>query len=104
MFWDEVRCSRIELPSEAVRAAMNRVSNSERDDSMQFEKVAILTLSTIGLFGILLLTETVMTAQNQPTKDDLAAIGEAQLTNQANLSRYTWQETQFISVNGKAVD
>jgi hypothetical protein len=46
----------------------------------------------------------VVTAQNLPTRDELAAIGQAQLTNQTKLSHYTWQETQFISVNGEAVD
>lgn len=71
---------------------------------MDFAKVAMLKSSTAVLFGLLVLTDTVVTAQNLPTKDELAAIEQAQLTNQTKLSHYTWQETRFISVNGEAVD
>lgn len=71
---------------------------------MNLAKVAMLKPSAVVLFGLLFLTDVVVTAQNLPTKDELAAIGQAKLTNQARLSRYTWLETQFISVNGEAVD
>ncbi len=71
---------------------------------MDLTKLAMLKLSAVALFGMLFLTDTVVTAQNLPTRDELAAIGQAQLTNQTKLSRYTWQETQFVSVNGERVD
>lgn len=71
---------------------------------MDFAKVAMPKCSAVVLFGLLLLTDTVVTAQAQATKEELAAIEQAQLTNQKRLSRYTWQETQFTSVNGEAVD
>ena len=67
-------------------------------------KVAIVKLSAVVLLVMLFLTDTIVAAQNLPTKDELAAIGEAQSTNQPKLSHYTWLETQFISVNGEAVD
>ena len=66
--------------------------------------MAMLKLTAVVLFGMLLLIVPSATAQNLPTKDELAAIGEAQLTSQTKLSNYTWQETQFISVSGEAVD
>ena len=69
---------------------------------MNLPKVAMLKLSV--LFGTLFVTATVVTAQNLPTEDKLAAIEQAELANQTKLSHYTWQETQFISVNGEAVD
>jgi hypothetical protein len=71
---------------------------------MDFAKVTMPKLSAVVLFGMLFLTDTVVNAQDLPTKNELAAIGQAQLTNQTKLSHYTWQETQFISVNGEAVD
>ncbi len=71
---------------------------------MDLAKMAMLKLSAVVLFGMLFLTGTVVTAQNLPTKDELAGIGQAELTNQTKLSHYTWQQTQFISVNGEAVD
>ena len=71
---------------------------------MNVAKVAMLKLSAVVLFGMPLLTDTMVTAQISLIKDELAAIGQAQLTNQTKLSHYTWQETQFISVNGEAVD
>ena len=83
---------------------MNRVSNFERDEYMDLAKVAMLKSSAAVLFGLLLLTDVLVTAQNPSVKEELAAIEQAQLTNQTKLSHYTWQETQFISVNGEAVD
>jgi hypothetical protein len=71
---------------------------------MDVAKVAMLKLAAVVLFGVPLLTSPLVTAQNLLTKDELAAIGEAQSTNQTKLSHYTWQETQFISVRGEAVD
>jgi hypothetical protein len=71
---------------------------------MGHAKAAILKLSAVVLSGIVFLANTVVTAQNLLTKDELAAIEQTELTNQAKLSHYTWQETQFISVNGEAVD
>jgi hypothetical protein len=71
---------------------------------MDLARVAMLKLSAAVLFGTLFLTDTVVTAQNLPTKAELAAVGQAELTNETKLSPYTWQETQFILVNGKAVD
>ena len=71
---------------------------------MDLTKVAMLKLSAVVLFGLLFLTDIVVTAQNLLTKEELAAIEQAELTDQTKLSHYTWQETQFISVNGEAVD
>jgi|HubBroStandDraft_6_1064221.scaffolds.fasta_scaffold360694_1 hypothetical protein len=71
---------------------------------MDLAKMAMPKLSAVVIFGMLFLTDTVVPAQNLPTKDELAAIGQAQLMNQTKLSHYTWQETQFISVNGETVD
>jgi hypothetical protein len=71
---------------------------------MDLAKVAMLKPSAVVIFGMLFLTGTVVAAQNLPTKEELAVISQAQLTNQIKLSNYTWQETQFISVNGTAVD
>jgi hypothetical protein len=71
---------------------------------MDLAKVAMLKPSAVVIFGMLFLTDTVVAAQNLPTKEELAAVSQAQLTNQIKLSNYTWQETQFISVNGKVVD
>jgi hypothetical protein len=71
---------------------------------MGLAKVAMLKPSAAVLFGLLFLTDTVVAAQNRPTKGELAAIGKAELTNQARLAHYTWQETQVISVKGEAVD
>jgi hypothetical protein len=71
---------------------------------MNLAKVAMLKRSVVAGLGMLLLTGTVVTAQNLTTKDELAAIEQAQITNQKRLSRYAWQETQLISVNGEAVD
>src|ERR1700685_1690853 len=84
--------------------AMNKVSNSERDESMDLAKVAMLRRSAVAVLGMILLTDTVVIPQNLPTKDEVAAIGQAQLTNQTKLSHYTWQETQFISIKGEVVD
>jgi hypothetical protein len=67
---------------------------------MNLAKVAMLKRSVVAGLGMLLLTGTVVTAQNLTTKDELAAIEQAQITNQKRLSRYAWQETQLISVNG----
>jgi len=71
---------------------------------MDLAKAAMLKLSAVALFGMFFLTDTGVTAQNLPTKDEMAAIGQAELMNRTKLSHYTWQETQFISVNGEAVD
>ena len=71
---------------------------------MNLAKVAMLKSSAAVLFGLLFLTDVVVTAQDLSTKKELAAIEQAELTNQETLSHYTWQETQFISVNGEAVD
>lgn len=56
------------------------------------------------LFGLLSLTVVAVVAQNRPGKAELAAIEQSQLTNQQTLSRYTWQETRLVSLNGEAVD
>jgi len=53
-------------------------------------------------FGLLLVMGTVVNAQNLLTKEELAAIEQADLANQAKLPHYTWQEIQFISVNGES--
>ena len=71
---------------------------------MKVVTVAILKPSAAVLFGLLFLSDTVVSAQNLPAKDELAAIAQAQLTNQTKLSHYTWQETQIVSVKGEAVD
>jgi hypothetical protein len=71
---------------------------------MDLTKAAMLKSSATALFGLLFLTGSVVTAQNLPTKDELAAIEQAQLANQTKLSHYTWLETQLISVNEEAVD
>ena len=62
---------------------------------MNLAKMAMLRLSAVALFGMLFLTDTVVTAQNLPAKEELAAIEQEKSTNQDRLSRYTWQETQF---------
>jgi hypothetical protein len=71
---------------------------------MDLAKVAMLKSSAAVLFGLLFLTNVVVIAQNPLTKKELAAFEQAELTNQAKLFHYTWQEIQFISVNGEAVD
>jgi hypothetical protein len=71
---------------------------------MDLAKVAMLKSSAAVLFGLLLLTDGVVIAQNLLAKEELAAIEQAELTNQTRLSHYTWQEIQVISVNGEAVD
>jgi hypothetical protein len=72
---------------------------------MSLAKVAMLnSLAAVVLFGMLLLTDTVVTAQNLPSKDELVAIEQAELSNQTMLSHYRWQEIQLISVKGEAVD
>ncbi len=71
---------------------------------MDLAKMAMLKSSAAVLFGLLFLTGVVVTAQNLLTKDELVAIEQAELTTQTKLSHYTWQEIQFISVNGEAVD
>jgi hypothetical protein len=71
---------------------------------MDLMKAAVLKPSAALLFALLFLTNIVAAAQNLLTKNELAAIGQEQLTNQAKLSHYTWQETQIISVNGEAVN
>ena len=71
---------------------------------MDLARVAMLKLSAIVFFGLLLVSNTGMTAQSLPTKDELAAIEEAQLLNQTKLANYSWEETQFISIDGEAVD
>jgi len=71
---------------------------------MDRAKVTMLKPSAAVLVGLLVLMDVAVTAQNLLTKDELAAIEHAELKNQRKLSHYTWQETQFISVNGEAVD
>ena len=71
---------------------------------MDLARVMILKCLAALLFGLLLLANTVVTAQNLPIKEEVAAIGQAQSTNQTKLSHYAWQETQFISLKGEAVD
>ena len=71
---------------------------------MNLAKVAMSKRSAVTLFGMLLLADTVAMTQNLPSKEELAAVEQAQLTNQTKLSHYMWQETQLISVNGNAVD
>jgi hypothetical protein len=61
--------------------------------------------TSVSLFaGLLFLADIAGIAQNSPDKDEFVSIGEAQRMNQAKLSRYTWQETQIISVSKEAVD
>jgi hypothetical protein len=88
----------------AVRSAMNRYLVFESGECMAIAKVATLKSSAAVLFGLLFLTDVVAIAQNPSTKEELAAIEQAELTNQTKLSHYTWQEIQFVSVNGDAVD
>ena len=83
---------------------MNTYLASKEMSYMNPTKVTMLKSSAVLIFGLLFVTGVVATAQDLPTKDELAAIEQAQLTNQTKLSHYTWQETQFISVNGEAVD
>jgi hypothetical protein len=71
---------------------------------MNLAKAAILKSSAAVLFGLLFLTDVMVTAQNPLAKEELAAIEQAELTNQTKLSHYTWQEIQFISVNAEPVD
>ena len=71
---------------------------------MDIAKELMLKRAAAMLLGLLLLSHAVATAQSLPAKEELAAIEQAQVTNQTKLSRYAWQETQFSSVNGKAVD
>jgi hypothetical protein len=71
---------------------------------MDLAKVTMLKSVAVVLLGLLVLMGVAVTAQNLLTKDELAAIEHAELKNQTKLSHYTWQETQFISVNGEAVD
>jgi hypothetical protein len=71
---------------------------------MDLAKIPMLKSSAAVLLGLLFLTNVVTAAQNSLTKEELAAINQAELTNQTKLTRYTWQEIQFISVNGEAVD
>ncbi|HSY12773.1 MAG TPA: hypothetical protein VK976_11330 [Verrucomicrobiae bacterium] len=71
---------------------------------MDLTKTAMLKSSAAVLFGLLCLTDVVVPAQNPSTNDELAAIEQAESANQTKLSRYTWQETQVISVNGEVVD
>ena len=67
-------------------------------------KIAMMRRSAVAVLGMILLTDAVVIPQNLPTKDEAAAIGQAELTNQTKLSHYTWQETQFISIKGEVVD
>jgi hypothetical protein len=76
----------------------------ERDEYMHLAKVAKLMSLGAMLCGLLFLTNVGVAAQNLVTKEELAAIEQAELTNQTKLSHYTWQEVQFISINGNAVD
>lgn len=71
---------------------------------MDLAKVTIPKPSAVVIFGLLVLTNMAVIAQNSSTKEELAAIEHVELKNQTKLSHYTWQETQFISVNGEAVD
>ena len=66
--------------------------------------MTMLKSAVVVLLGLLVLMSVAVTAQNLLTKDELAAIEHANLKNQTKLSHYTWQETQFISINGEAVD
>jgi hypothetical protein len=83
---------------------MNRLPISEGDGYMDMAKALMAKRSALMLLGLVFLIGPVVTAQNPATKDELAAIGQAQLTNQIKLSHYAWQETQFISIKGEAVD
>jgi hypothetical protein len=71
---------------------------------MDLAKVAMLKSSAAVLVVLLFIADGVVAAQTPSTKEELAAIEQAELTNQAKLSRYTWQEIQFVSVNAEAVD
>lgn len=71
---------------------------------MEFVKLQMLRRFAVVHAGLLLLTGAPVTAQNPQTKEELAAIEKVQATNQKQLSQYSWQETQFISVNGETVD
>ena len=66
--------------------------------------MTMLKSAVVVLLGLLVLMSVAVTAQNLLTKDELAAIEHANLKNQTKLSHYTWQETQFISISGEAVD
>jgi hypothetical protein len=71
---------------------------------MCFAKMTMLKSLATVLAGLLLSIDVVVAAQNLSTKQELAAIQQAEMANRTRLSHYTWQEVQFISVNGKAVD
>ena len=90
------------LPSKAQHP--RSMPDFESGECMAVAKVATLKSSAAVLFGLLLLTDVLVAAQNLSTKEELAALDQAELTNQTKLSHYTWQEIQFISVNGDAVD
>ncbi len=49
---------------------------------MDVAKVVMLKLAAVVLFGMPLLIVPLVTAQNLPSKDELEAIEEVQLTNQ----------------------
>ena len=67
-------------PSPVSRSIRNeQVSSFERDEYMDLAKVAMLKSSAAVLFGLLFLTDAVVTAQNLSTKDELAAIEQARV-------------------------
>jgi len=87
----------------AIRSEM-KVGSFGREAYMYLAKATTLKSAAVVLLGLLVLTSVAVTAQNLLSKDELAAIEHAESKNQTKLSHYTWQETQFISINGEAVD
>src|SRR5579862_1707574 len=79
------------------------MSRLERDEDMDLAKMMVKPSAAV-LFGLLFLTSIVTIAQELSTKEELTAIEQAEAANRTKLSHYTWQETQFISVNEEAVD
>jgi hypothetical protein len=81
-----------------------KVGSFGRDEYMDLAKATTLKSAAVVLLGLFVLMSVAVTAQNLLSKDELAAIEHADSKNQTKLSHYTWQETQFISINGEAVD
>jgi len=100
----EARNARVEPAFRlASRPVISGCESASADGTTRVCGLFPLKLSAAVLVGMLL-ANGVVTAQDLPTKDELAAIEQARLTNQASLSRYTWLETQFISLHGEAID
>jgi hypothetical protein len=58
----------------------------------------------VALPSLILLSGTIMMAQNQPLEEKLIALKQNQEANKQKLAQYTWQETETISVKGSVKD